>query len=153
MFVTFSASMHLFIFCSLYWRVRLYCSRDKRVRKGEHRRMKSCWGSSGPHASDSEAFWNSKLVANEIQISGGNLAQSKKKFTTVILMWSLGPCEICPVLEFLCVPTGRRAKIQSGDSNTFSESHLVRKLLRGHLWKAWKTTEFYNDFGYRQRVS
>lgn len=72
-------SVHLciYLFCSLYWRVRLYCSSDKRIRKGEHRRIQSCWGSSGPHASDSEPFWNSKLVTNEIQISGGNLAQSK----------------------------------------------------------------------------
>lgn len=65
-------------------------------------------------------------------------------------MWRLGPCKVCNVFEFLWVPTGRRAKIQSGGSNTFSVPHLVRKLPRGHLRKAWKTTEFYNGFGYRQ---
>lgn len=65
-------------------------------------------------------------------------------------MWRLGPCKVCTVLEFLWVPTGRRAKIQSGGSNSFSVPHLVRKLPRGHLRKTWKTTEFYNGFGYRQ---
>lgn len=51
------------------------------------------------------------------------------------------------------MPTGRRAKIQSGGSSTFTVSLLVRKLPRGHLRKAWNTPEFYNGFGYGQRVS
>lgn len=57
-------------------------------------------------------------------------------------MRKLGPREICTVLEFLWVPTGRRAKIQSGGSSTFTVSLLVRKLPRGHLRKAWNTLNF-----------